>query len=322
MKAMILLWAWFACLPAIAQAIDFSHYHSQEEINGYLHQVARERPDLVHFHKLGYSEQGREINYVVIAKGDAEQLPAIYLNGTHHGNEKSSTETVIGIIDYLLSHSKDPEIAHILESYALYLQPLINPDGHALNSRNDARGRDPNRDYAFPERSDEESFKISAVKLVKELSDKVHFRAAAAFHSGMEGVLWPWCYSSQKNAEQDTFYTLSKIAAEAMGMKRYAQSYRDYPTKGEFIDYLYMTHGTLALTIEVSNESTPAAQRLAGYVQRGVIGGLSFVHAVMQLDEGTLEIKRAPEQKPLLGPTLVSSVRPTPSSASAMRRGE
>ena len=205
---------------------------------------------------------------------------------------------------------------------------MINPDGHALNSRNDARGRDPNRDYAFPERSDEESFKIAAVKLVKDLSDKVHFHAAAAFHSGMEGVLWPWCFSSQKNAEQDTFYTLSKIAAEAMGMTRYAQSFRDYPTKGEFIDYLYMTHGTLAVTIEVSNDGNPPAARLTHYVQRAVIGGLAFVHAVMMLDEGGLEIKHAPEQKPLIMPALVNSsgsgTRPVIAAAATgvARRGE
>jgi hypothetical protein len=272
----------------------------------------------VRFRHLGYSEQGRDISYVVIAKGDADALPAIYLNGTHHGNEKSSTETVLGIIDYVVEHRTDPDIAHILESYALYLQPMINPDGHALNTRADASGRDPNRDYAYPERGDDDSFKIGAVKLVKELADKVHFRAAAAFHSGMEGVLWPWCFGPQKNGEQDTFYTLSKIAAEAMGMTRYAQSYRDYPTKGEFIDYLYMTHGTLALTIEVSNEGNPPAARLKGYVQRAVIGGLSFVHAVQQLDEGTLEIKRVPEDRGGTGPTLVSALaRPAIS-----RRGE
>lgn len=321
MKAIVLLVAWIAWVPSVAFALDFSHYHSQEEINGFLRQTAREHPELVRFRTLGYSDQGREINYVIMGKGDVDALPSVYLNGTHHGNEKSSTETVLGIVDYVLNHRNDPEIARILETYALYVQPLVNPDGHALNTRGDSRGRDPNRDYAFPERGDEDSFKISSVKLVKELSDKVRFRAAAAFHSGMEGVLWPWCFGPMKNADQDTFYTLSKIAAEAMGMTRFAQSYKDYPTKGEFIDYAYMTHGTLAVTVEVSNDGNPSTSRLAKYVQRGVIGGLSFVHAVMQLDEGTLELKRAPDHRSGATPTgtLVSTITP---AARAVRRGE
>ncbi len=299
MKAFILLAVWLAwALPA--QALDFDRYHSQEDINSWMRQMARQAPELVRFHTLGYSEQGREIAYVVIAKGDPETMQSVYFNGAHHGNEKSSTETVLGMIDHLIAKRHDPEISKLLESYAFYLQPVVNPDGHALNMRGDARGRDPNRDYSFPERHEDESFKLGPVKLVKELTDRVRFRAAAAFHSGMEGVLWPWCYAPQRAADTDTFYTISKISAEAMGMSRYLQSYRDYPTRGEFIDYMYMSHGTLALTIEVSNEGNPPERLLTGYVRRAVLGALTFVHSVMLLDEGRLEIQRAPDPALLL----------------------
>lgn len=296
MKAIVLAIAMCAWATPLL-AIDFSHYHSQDEINEFLRDTARAAPEFAHFHNLGYSDQGREINYLVLAKGDPDALPAVYLNGTHHGNEKSSTETVLGVIDYLVKHRTDPEVARLVETYAFYLQPMVNPDGHAADSRGDALGRDPNRDYAFPERGDDDSFKIAPVRLVKELVDKVHFRAAIALHSGMEGVLWPWCFSPQRSPEADTFYTLSKLTAEAMGMQRFAQSYRDYPTRGEFIDYAYMTHGTLAVTIEVSSEGNPAATRLAYYVQRGILGALVYYHGVMQLDEGLLEIKRAPDTR-------------------------
>ena len=294
MKAIVLLVALCAWAQPLL-ALDFDRYHSQEEINAFMRDTARAAPEFARFHTLGYSEQGREIDYLVLAKGDPDALPAVYLNGTHHGNEKSSTETVLGVIDYLTKHRNEPEVAHLVETYAFYLQPMVNPDGHALNVRGDASGRDPNRDYAFPERSDDDSFKIAPIRFVKELVDRVHFRAAAALHSGMEGVLWPWCFTSQKSPEADTFFTLSKLTAESMGMTRFSQSYRDYPTRGEFIDYAYMTHGTLAVTIEVSNDGNPAAGRLAYYVQRGVLGALTYFHGVMQLDEGTLEIKHAPD---------------------------
>ena len=93
------LWAVLFWLVSASDlwAIDFTRYHSQEEINSYLKEVATAHPELAHFHLLGYSQRGREVNYLVLSKGDADALPAIYLNGTHHGNEKSSTEAALGL---------------------------------------------------------------------------------------------------------------------------------------------------------------------------------------------------------------------------------
>lgn len=273
-------------------AIDFTRYHSQDEINSYLKEVATEHADIAHHHLLGYSQRGREINYLVLAKGDPETMPAIYLNGTHHGNEKSSTETVLAVIDFLVKNRANPQVAELLDAYAIYLQPLVNPDGHAASTREDVQGKDPNRDYSFPERSDENSFKTPQVKLVKELTDRVRFRAAAAFHSGMEGVLWPWCYTAQRPADNDTFYTISKATAQAMNMSRYVQSFSDYATRGEFIDYVYMAHGTVAVTVEVSNDATPPASRLKGVVERAVAGSMTFMLQILELDRGELKIER------------------------------
>ncbi len=272
-------------------AIGFDRYHSQEEINSYLKEVAAEHPEIAHFHFLGYSQRGRDINYLVLAKGDPDAVPAIYLNGTHHGNEKSSTETVLAVIDYLVNNRTNAQVAELLDNYAIYLQPLVNPDGHAANTREDYQGKDPNRDYSFPERSDEDSFKTPQVKLVKDLADRVRFRAAAAFHSGMEGVLWPWCFTSQRPADNDTFFTIAKTTALSMNMNRYVQSYSDYATRGEFIDYVYMAHGTVAVTVEVSNDPTPPAAKLAAVVRRAVAGSMTFMLQILELDRGQLKVE-------------------------------
>lgn len=287
------LWAVLCWLVSATDlwAIDFTRYHTQEEINGYLKEVATTHPELAHMHFLGYSQRGRDINYLVLTKGDPDALPAIYLNGTHHGNEKSSTETVLAVLDYMVTHRTNPEVAEILDSYAVYFQPLVNPDGHAANTREDFQGKDPNRDYSFPERSDEDSFKTPQIKLVKELADRVRFRAAAAFHSGMEGVLWPWCFTAQRPADNDAFYTISKATAQAMGMTRFVQSFSDYATRGEFIDYVYMAHGTVAVTVEVSNDATPPASRLKAVVDRAVAGSMTFMLQILELDRGQLKLE-------------------------------
>jgi hypothetical protein len=286
----------FISLPA--HALEFNKYHTQEEIKSWMLDLAKKHQDLVKFKFLGYSQQGREINYLIISKQTGqENLPALYFNGTHHGNEKSSTESILGLIDFIVDNRNEPYVSEILDNYTIYLQPIVNPDGHALHSRMDSVGRDPNRDYSFPERDEQDSFKIQDIRLVKSLVDQVKFRAAGAFHSGLEAILWPWCFTPQRNAENDTFYTLSKLTAGAMGISRFTQSYSDYPTRGEFIDYVFMAHGTLALTFEVSEETTPPASRLPFYVQRSVKGAMTFMRGVMALDRGTLRIQSAPDPK-------------------------
>ena len=274
-----------------ALALEFSHYHSQVDIDHYLLEMAREHPGLVHFHRLGRSEQGRPINYVVISSGDPEALPAIFLNGTHHGDERASTETVLGLVDFLVHEHHKPMLKELLSGYAIYLLPLVNPDGFALGTRFDAHGFDPNRDYSYPGRSDEESFKTSSIRLVKELSNSVRFRAALAFHSGMEGVLWAWAHTADKAPDHDIYYTLAKLTAGAMAVPRYMQSHQDYPAFGEFIDFVYMNHGTLALTVEVASQPTPPPRELAGVVKRAIGGSVAFMLAILELDRGELRIE-------------------------------
>ncbi len=276
-------------------AISFDQYHSQFEINFYLRLVAIRYPRIVSFAKLGQSEQGREISYIIISKKLPKNKPAIYFNGTHHGNEKASTEGILGLIDYLLRNRNTPEVSELLENYAIYLQPLVNPDGHASDSRLDSTGQDLNRDYSNPEKSDEDSFEAVETRLVKNLSDQVKFRAAVAYHSGMKAVLWPWCYSGNHTGHNDLFYTLSKISALAMGSTYYKQSYDDYPTSGEFIDYLYMAHQTLAVTFEVVKKWTPDPEVIPSVVNNSVNAAMAFMTALSDYDKGTLVLESPPE---------------------------
>ena len=54
------LWAVLCWLVSATDlwAIDFTRYHTQEEINGYLKEVATTHPELAHMHFLGYSQRG------------------------------------------------------------------------------------------------------------------------------------------------------------------------------------------------------------------------------------------------------------------------
>ena len=281
-------------LSSPAFSLDFKSYHSQAAIHTYLSSLPALYPEIAHFNVLGQSLKKKEIAYVTISEGSAGALPAIYFNGTHHGDEWSSTESILGLIEYLVTHRNDSDVHALLTSYVFYLQPLVNPDGHEAKTRADSEGVDLNRDYAFPGSKSGESFKRKETQLMKNLVDQIKPRAAAAYHSGIEEVLWPWCFTADPVANEKLFYAVTEKTAKSMKMDRYLQSYDDYATEGEFIDYAYMAHSTLALTFEVSEIKTPPAKDLEAVVSRSVKGALTFAQAVWDADHGMLALTSLP----------------------------
>lgn len=289
------LWFW----ASQSLALGPTRYHTTDEINAVMRRLASDNPELVRLRHLGYSPQGRDLSYVIVSKGDPDNQPAMYMNGAHHGNERSSSEAVVALASYLVRRAQDPLVDELLSRYAIYLQPVVNADGHALGTRADSEGNDPNRDYSLSmdQSTKEGGFRLSFIRLVKELTDKVRFRAAIAFHSGMEAVLWPWCTTDQRSPQTDLFFTLAKAAAGAMNIKRYMQSYFDYPTRGEFIDYVYAQHGTLALTFEVSEHPEPDVKLLPKVTERAVAGAMTFMLKVLDWEDGQLALETGAPQR-------------------------
>jgi hypothetical protein len=267
--------------------LSFGQYHSQDAIKTYLSNAATAHPGLVTFTKLGTSRQGREIDAIAVSHKDPTTVPSIYFNGTHHGDEWSSTEGILGLADYLITHHDEPAVKSTLDNYAIYLQPLVNPDGHNARTREDSQGNDPNRDYEYPGGSASAAYRLPEIKLVRDLVAKIKPRGAAAYHSGIEEVIWPWCYTSHEAPNAEAVSTAGKMVADAMGFDRYLQSYDDYPTTGEFIDFTYSKYGTLSLTFEVSTAKTPSASTLDGIVKNSVKGALTFIDAIKAVDSGT-----------------------------------
>ena len=263
-----------------ASAISFDRYHSQEEIASYLRDIAANNSEMVVFRDLGRSAEGREIALLEIGTGNRDRSKNIYLNGTHHGNERSSTESTLAVIDYLVRNKKNALIFKLLKEYTFYIQPLVNPDGHAAGTREESSGRDLNRDYPIPGSPASTGFNLPETKLIRDLMKEILFEGSIAFHSGMEGVLWPWCHSPLPTKHQAVFKSLSRDVAIAMNFSMQKQSWSDYPTQGEFTDYAYEAFGTYGITIEVSSDPTPLESKLKQIVAKAVKGTLAFAKAL------------------------------------------
>ncbi len=263
-----------------AFALQFQRYHSQDEIAQYLRSQAQDFPEIARFVMLGRSLQGREIAYVAISRNWSPDAPAIYFNGTHHGNEKASTEAVLALIDFLIKARDRSDVDTLLRRYRIVLQPMVNPDGHAANLRTDSQGLDPNRDYATPIRAEADAFRLVETRLVRRLLSNERIVASAAFHSGLEAVLWPWCHTPSLSQHDPVFKALGESVARTMGVPKFTQSFNDYQTDGEFIDYAYMKFGVYALTLEVAQVPTPHADQLNSVVRRAVSGSMAFMQAL------------------------------------------
>jgi hypothetical protein len=269
--------------------IDFLAYHNQQQIEGYLQAVAAALPATAQYKVLGQSGQGRDLPYLVINATCQSSPPAVFTNGTHHGDEPASTESVLAIPDYLLRKSTtDTGVRGLLAAYAFYVLPLVNPDGFALHTRENADGADINRDYSYPGRSDANSFKTVEARLVKFLQESVGFHAAIAFHSGAQEVIWPWCYTGDATADGAFFMAAGQKTAQAMNFAIYQQSYDDYPTEGEYIDFAYWRSHSLAATFEVSTVKTPSTASLANVVDSACKGAVAWIRAVNDHDKGSL----------------------------------
>lgn len=280
-----------ALLDSIANlpSITFTGYHSLAQMLAYLQAVAAAAPQLAQYKVLGTSKQGRDLGTLTINATCLANPPAMFFNGAHHGDENASAEAVLGLPDYLLRKSaSDASVRSLLQSYALTILPVVNPDGLVAGTRENADGADINRDYPYPGGRETDAFKTREALVVKSLQESLGFAGAVAFHSGAEEVLWPWCYTGNGTDDESFFLAAGKKTAAAMGFSIYQQSYDDYPTQGEYIDYAYAKSRTLASTFEVAAVKQPSAGTLAGVVERAHKGALAWAQAVSDRALGRL----------------------------------
>ena len=256
-------------------------------MESYLGLIATNLPSIAEFHVLGKSVQNRDVFYLVINATCQQKPPAFLGIGVHHGDEQDTAEAVLASADNLLRKSAmDPAVKSLMQQYAFYLLPVMNPDGYTLNTRYNANGIDLNRDYSYPERADADSFQQIETQLVKSLQESVGFQGAVTYHSGATEVLWPWCYTGDVTPDDTLFVAAGEKTAQAMAFTVYQQSYDDYPTQGEYIDYAYWKMHTLAATFEISDDKTPTASALATIVDDTWKGTIAWLQMVNSKDSG------------------------------------
>jgi hypothetical protein len=136
--------------------LDFRHYHTYDEANAFLKRWAEEYTNILELYSVGQSFEGREIWQVTLTNketGKDYDKPAMFIEGGRHSGEITSSESVLWLIDHILTnYGKDDEITKLVDTKTLYLKVMNNPDGSELyrqtaqSNRSTVRPHDTDRD--------------------------------------------------------------------------------------------------------------------------------------------------------------------------------
>ena len=265
-------------------------YHTYATLTTELQTYARLNPDICRIQSLGQSYQGRDLWALLITDNpDAdEDEPECKYVGSMHGDEPVGMELCLYLIDRLLNqYGTDERITALVDGTALWIVPLMNPDGLNSKSRYNAQGYDINRKFPnYPDDYDGTIFNtpLDTAGLPPEVAHIMNWTAgetftlAANFHTGALVVNYPYDYEQGIPSGQPTpspdealFQEISRAYSVHNSSMRDSIQFDDgivngsdwYAITGSMQDWDYRFAGSNHVTIELSNTKWPAASALA-----------------------------------------------------------
>ena len=281
-------------------------YHNYDTLTDELNIYAEAYPDICRLYTLGQSVQGRELWAVLISDNpdDEEDEPEFKYVSTMHGNEPVGTETCLYFIDLLLTeYGTDERITNLIDGTAIWIVPLMNPDGLERNTRANANGIDLNRNFPLLTDSSLNIFdggpflddgRQPETVAIMQWSAVESFTLAANFHTGALLVCYPYGYNEQMSAVDTP--TPDDLLYEEIS-RRYSMhnppmwnssQYTDgiinsalwFPVIGEMADWNYRYVSCNEVTIELSNNFRPPASQIPTLWSNNSESMLSFLEAV------------------------------------------
>ncbi len=256
----------------------FAEYRDYETVDAYLDTVAARRPDLARVESLGTSVMGRRIRALRISAA-GEEAPAVVVNGGQHAREWISVMVTTCVADRLVTdYDSDPRVRSILDRQAVWVAPLINPDGYVHSwesdrywrkNRQGGHGVDLNRNWSvgFGGRGSSSNkrsqiyrgphaFSEPETQALRDLLTREPVTAHVDFHSFGQLILYPWSHTKKPAPDKDQLAALGDAMASAI-YGAHGNSYRLmaaqdlYTAGGTALDWSYGERGAPGFTIEL-----------------------------------------------------------------------
>lgn len=126
-----------------------SSYLSFSRLEALLEELVSHYPQYVSIETIGQSWEQRPLYAVTLSDPEvnADQLPAILVQGTIHAREWIGVELLSYFMQYVTSRLDfDPKIRNLLKTTALYVIPCVNPDGFEYSRKHYSFWRKNRRD--------------------------------------------------------------------------------------------------------------------------------------------------------------------------------
>ncbi|MBN2813945.1 MAG: T9SS type A sorting domain-containing protein [Bacteroidales bacterium] len=247
-------------------------------------------PQICLLREFGVSAGGRKLLAIKISDHAqmAEDEPVIFYTSTMHGDELLGYIMLLRLIEHLLSsYESDNTIQNLVNSTAIWVNPLANPDGTFFLSDSTVNGAtrfnanqvDLNRD--FPDiRTDawRNTVRQSETTAMIDFMEDIRPVLSANFHGGAEVVNYPMDTWSRLHADDSWYRALSRAYADTVhhyaspGYMTFKENgitngYAWYPVYGGRQDYNnVLLHGR-EVTIELSDDKTPPESHIENYWQ-------------------------------------------------------
>lgn len=277
----------------------FSGYKDREIVEKILTYFETSRPDLCKRYNIGSSVRNQKITALRISRNPEidEDEPSVMFNAAHHGNELLSIDYVLDMAALLLDLPGVPagdalqarfpgftaeERRRILESFEIWIVPVVNPDGlddywnrsiHA--GRKNARGVDLNRNYPFYWGTGQTGASGNSVdahdyrgpsagsepetKAMMDFAERERFVIVFSYHTFASRILFPYTIDGVMNPWPDRawFYARHwiKDAESFRTVRKYEAARKLYAVDGTDQDWLFHKFGTLAYIVEGSMNS-------------------------------------------------------------------
>lgn len=219
------------CSRISAYPIDFTNFHTPDQVDSELANLASTHPTIAKILTIGTSGDGRAISALKISDNvnfdDPDEGDVIFV-ALHHAREWISAEMALYLAEHLVTTyaaGSDPELSSCMDNLEIWIVPVTNPDGYRYtdtdsrmwrkNRRNNGDGTygvDLNRNYSYQwgggsgsEGSDNTydycyrgpfAFSEPETQALRDFVQGLdHPRAMLTYHSYSQLFLRPWAYT-------------------------------------------------------------------------------------------------------------------------------
>lgn len=256
----------------------FAEFKDFTAISSHLEGLAAGAPQLARLEAIGGSVEGRPIWALRIGSTRPDAVPML-VNGTQHAREWIAAMVTTCVADRLVhGYRSDARIRRVLDTTALWVVPVVNPDGYQYSwssdrywrkNRRGTHGVDLNRNFAIAfggagsssdRRSEiyrgEYAFSEPESAALRDLVRRESVALHLDFHAYGQLVLYPWTHTPAPAPGRDRLVALADTLVGALAT-RWGTKYTPksgaalYPAAGTMTDWVYGATEATSFTIEL-----------------------------------------------------------------------